>query len=188
MLSGYPNPASICQTRPTQAVFALKRPLKTGVRKKPLIQHQGGAECKIYQHENIINAWLNASMMRLGQQPQWVALVQRATLIIESIILHELVHWGDATADGIYSDGEAIQHGWKDLGHMFVHHAYGAQFAVEKDRIRHRKVKIPKMDIEGWMGWGVVRQEGKTYAIPYDPWHGRGPGSGPPLPPGSIRT
>ena len=143
-------------------------------------------EVIVSQHANIINTWLNASALRLGRESQWLALVRKATLIVESIILHEMVHWGDITADGLSSDREAIQQGWKDLGHMFVHHAYGHQFAAEMDRIRQRKVKIPKMDIEGWMGWGVIDHEGKTYAIPYDPWYGRGPGSGPPLPPGSV--
>lgn len=140
----------------------------------------------VSQHENIINTWLNASAMRLGHQPQWRALVQKATLIVESIILHELVHLGDITSDGLDSLHEAIQRGWKDFGHLFVHHAYGSQFAIEIEKIRQRKIKIPKMDIEGWMGWGVVKYEGKTYAIPYDPWFDRGASSGPPLPPGSV--
>ncbi|MCP5158659.1 MAG: hypothetical protein H6975_04455 [Gammaproteobacteria bacterium] len=154
-------------------------------------QYRAGDEIHInqvivQQHENIINSWINASAFKVGKQDHWLALVQRATLIVESIILHELVHWGDLKADGLDSDPEAIRLGWKDIGHMFVHHAYGAQFAIEMDRIEQRRVKIPKMDIEGWMGWGVIEYEGETYAIPYDPWYGHGAGSGPPLPPGSI--
>ena len=42
---------------------------------------------------------------------------------------------------------------------MFVHHAYGHQFAAEMDRIRQRKVKIPRWILKaGWVGaWSTTR-------------------------------
>src|SRR5690606_23688885 len=106
----------------------------------------------VRQHQAILDAWAWARAERPGHDAQWLALVRKATLIIESTILHELVHWGDLKADGHASDAEAVAHGWKDLGHMFVHHAYGSRFAVEVGRLRRREVRTPKLDIEGWMG------------------------------------
>ena len=140
-------------------------------------------ETIVRQHANIIDSWSAASAFRTGEYHQWQALVRKATLIVESIILHELVHWGDLK-DGADQDPHAKRRGWKDIGHEFVHEAYGSAFAIEIERIRRRRYKSPKMDIEGWMGWGTFKEDGETYVFSYDPWRGRGPGSGPPRPRG----
>ena len=54
---------------------------------------------------------------------------------------------------------------------MFVHHAYGHQFAAEMDRIRQRKSRFPRWILKaGWVGAQSTTRV-KTYAIPYDPWY-----------------
>ena len=136
-------------------------------------------ETIVRQHANIIDSWTTASALRRGEYQQWQALVQKATLLVESIVLHELVHWGDAK-DGARQDRHAVHRGWKDIGHQFVNEAYGSAFAVEIENIRRKRIKTPKMEIEGWMGWGTFQEGGKTYAFAYDPWRGRGAASAPP--------
>ena len=140
-------------------------------------------EVIVHQHQMILDSWVAGSLPGMRNRERWLALVKKATLVLESVILHELVHWGDSKADGFASDNEARQLGWKDVGHMFVAAAYGRSFAIEREKIG-RKYKAQKLSIEGWLGWDTGMVDGKRYVWPYDPWYGRGPGSGPPLPPG----
>jgi len=136
----------------------------------------------VEQHQVILDSWATASLPGRREEARWLALVKKATLIIESVILHELVHWGDSKAGDGESDGEARRLGWRDVGHMFVSAAYGDQFAIERQRFG-RRLKGQKLDIEGWLGWDTEVVDGKRVTWPYDPWWGRGPGSAPPSPP-----
>lgn len=142
----------------------------------------------VYQHQAIIDAWLHASLYSSRDHDRWVALLKRATLVLESVILHELVHWGDLKADGQASDGEARRHGWKDVGHWFAHRAYGSAFTIERDRLARgrRKFKRPALEIAGWLGWTTLEQDGKLVPAYYDPVGHLKPGSGPLTPPRSL--
>ena len=51
----------------------------------------------------------------------WEAAVGDAKLMVEAIVLHELVHWGDWTFDGVYKDGLTKE---GELGWAFLNDAY----------------------------------------------------------------
>lgn len=97
---------------------------------------------------------------------RWRFTVATARLHIESTILHEMVHWGDHTAQG--DDGKGIlrrskdhlahKRRWSDLGHLFVRRAYKKQIGVSKFRVKrgpYRGLYFKQNDlgIPGWLGW-----------------------------------
>ena len=132
------------------------------------------------QHERLINSWGWAQGQSAGRRKdehaRWLRLVRQAVRVIESTILHEMVHWGDATTDGLTQDREAMRRGWKDVGHRFVHEAYGKRFTYVRETLRGRvTVRAPDLEIQGWIGWD---RSGR----PFDPWKHATAASGPPHP------
>ena len=97
------------------------------------------------QYEMVFESRLSADgqgQVNGGERERWLRLVKHATLVVESTILHETVHWGDAK-DGSTGDRAAWEAGWKDLGHMFVKEAYGDAFSYFKEKksgLEHRAV------------------------------------------------
>lgn len=118
------------------------------------------------QYESIIFMAKNSGR----HTERWRKLIARAELIIEAIVLHEMVHWGDKNADAETLDGYAVSKGWKDWGHKFVRAAYGKLFTYKSGFNKHgHKVKVPNTDIAGWLGWYEVLYEGKEYSITNEP-------------------
>ncbi len=108
-------------------------------------------------------------------QSRWKALLARAELIIEAVVTHEMVHWGDEIVDHQKQDHKAQRLGWKDWGHKFVRAAYGKQFTYKSGYAGRYKVKVPNMDIHGWLGWAEVERGGRRGLITYDPTYEGGP-------------
>lgn len=132
------------------------------------------------QYENVFDCWGNARALgnkRDEENGRWLKLVKQANRVLESTILHEMVHWGDVKADGLTSDLDAMRRGWKDVGHMFVRYAYGKQFVYVKEKLRGRVVvRLPDLEIDGWIGWD-------SNGRPFHPTANMGPASGPVAPP-----
>lgn len=132
------------------------------------------------QFERLMMSWGWSRGQSIGagaDLARWQRLVAQAARIVESTLLHEMVHWGDARADGATSDAEAIRLGWKDVGHMFVSRAYGPRFKYLKEQLRGGiVVKAPDLEVDGWIGWDERRR-------PHDPLRYATNTSGPPQPP-----
>jgi hypothetical protein len=178
------------QLKEAQARAALSESAEPIIRIKPLgvgtFGHYSSGD-DIYiseviagQYEAIFDAWGMAQSYGRNDdanEARWRKLVEQADRILESTILHEIVHWGDRKADGLTSDLEAMRHGWKDVGHMFVKFAYGKQFVYVKEKLRGRVVvRLPDLEIDGWIGWD-------SNGRPFDPLAKVGPASGPVSPP-----
>lgn len=97
--------------------------------------------------------------LRAHRHREWEALVARAELSMEALILHELVHWGDGHVERhhmadpdkyLHQDGAARQVGFEDRGHQFVGAAYGKRFGWEKNT--KTGLLFTDHDLPGWMG------------------------------------
>ena len=119
------------------------------------------------QYEKVIESWHNAEdlgQVGSGEHARWMKLVKHAILVVESTILHEMVHWGDVRADGITRDSDAERLGWADIGHMFVKAAYGDAFSYQKQKLS--RLRVQNIEFEGWIGLDY------RYMLPFDPWYG----------------
>jgi len=129
------------------------------------------------QYERIFQLWgqsASEGSARTGEEPRWQALVTRAARLMESIILHELVHWGDRDHDGLLKDIEAQSLGWADVGHWFVHQAYGNEIKFRKATVRGRNIWSQVANhIPNWLGWD-------KHGTPYAPGEPDGPSAPPP--------
>lgn len=85
-----------------------------------------------------------------GRPADWDRLLRDVNRMLEAIILHEIVHWHDVK-DGRTRD--PIPEPGNDWGNKFENKAYGRSFS--------------STDIKDWMGWQYVKDNKKTYAIPY---------------------
>lgn len=124
------------------------------------------------QYEELIQTWMNnhalsnissfsSSVEKRKEAAKWKNVIIASAQLIEATIIHEIVHWGDENglgqdgrADHQTKDAEAFRRGWADVGHMFVHEAYGKGIGFSHFRDRYgRSIRQTNGDVGDWLGW-----------------------------------